>query len=77
MQLGNSIDLLHDEHDHLTNRDKVEAERFNAFLALVFNTNDELWDPPGPDMGNHDCKNENIPAKAQIWFGFAALAGSL
>lgn len=45
MQSGNHHCPLHDEHDPLTNRDKVEAEMFNAFLALVFNTDDELWNP--------------------------------
>lgn len=60
MLSGNNIGPLHDKHGRLTNRSKVEAEMFNAVLAFVFNTDDELWDPPSPELDNHDNQGPNL-----------------
>lgn len=46
-----NIDLLLDEVGHLTNKDGDKAETINAFLASVFNTNDEPW-VEGPHPGS-------------------------
>lgn len=39
---------------------------FNAFLASVFNTNDLPWTPQSPDLEDHDCRNNKLPANSQL-----------
>ncbi|KAJ7421813.1 hypothetical protein WISP_41002 [Willisornis vidua] len=66
MQTGNRVGLLHDEHNHLTNKDKVKAETLNDFLLSVSNTSGVLWDTPSPELGNYECENEKLPEKPEL-----------
>ena len=65
-QARNNIGPLLDEHGHLTNRDIDKAEMFNAFFALVFNTDDGLWDPQSPGLEHHDCENDKLPTSPEL-----------
>lgn len=42
----------------MNSADKVE--RFNAFLASVFNTNDKPWDYQDPELEACDCRNNKL-----------------
>ena len=39
---------------------------FNAFFALVFNTNDGLRHPQSPGLENHDCGNDKLPINPKL-----------
>ncbi|GAB0179867.1 mitochondrial enolase superfamily member 1 [Grus japonensis] len=39
---------------------------FNAFFTSVFNTDDGPWDPSCPELEDHDCGNNKLPADPEI-----------
>ncbi|GAB0182819.1 mitochondrial enolase superfamily member 1 [Grus japonensis] len=61
-----NIGSLLNKNGHLTNRDIDKAETFNGFFISVFNTDDGLWDPSCPELEDHDCGNDKLPADPEI-----------
>ncbi|GAB0184088.1 mitochondrial enolase superfamily member 1 [Grus japonensis] len=61
-----NIGSLLDENGHLTNRDIDKTETFHAFFAFVFNTDDGLWDTRCPELEDHDCGNDKLPADPEL-----------
>lgn len=58
---------LQRKDNHLTNRDRDKTEVvFKAFFASVFSTDDGLRDTQCPELENHDCKNNQLPADLEL-----------
>lgn len=61
----NTEPLQHEEN-HLTNRDRDKTEVFKAFFASVFSTDDGLRETQCPELENHDCENNQLPADLEL-----------
>lgn len=55
-QSKNNIGLLQNENGHPTNRDINKTEKFNAFFASIFNTDDGLRGSQCPELEDHGCE---------------------
>lgn len=64
VKITNNTVLLQDEDGHLLNRDKAEA--FNAFFASLLKTDDRPRGSQCPELENHDCDNDKLPADLEI-----------
>ncbi|KAJ7428537.1 hypothetical protein BTVI_00320 [Pitangus sulphuratus] len=62
----NIIDLFQEEEGHLTNRDRLKAEVFNALFASVFNTDNGPRGSKCHEQEYHDCKNYQLPFDPEI-----------
>ncbi|KAJ7412767.1 hypothetical protein WISP_94612 [Willisornis vidua] len=56
--------LMTDEDGHIPKRDRGKAEEFNAFFAL--NMGDGPRGSQCPELEDHDCENDQLPADPEI-----------
>lgn len=47
---------------HLTSKEERKAEAFNAFFALVFNSNDRSQASWMPELEDHDWGSSDFPS---------------